>query len=50
MVLFLIYLAFSIYYNDPAWSTAEMVRQPAGQAALVLESVLLVMMCGQVRG
>jgi hypothetical protein len=25
-----------------------MVRQPTGQAALVLECILLVMMCGQV--
>ncbi|KAI8473405.1 MAG: Ion transport protein-domain-containing protein [Monoraphidium minutum] len=47
MVLFLVYLAFAVYYNDPAWTTAQMVRQPAGQAAVVLECILVVMMCGQ---
>lgn len=48
VVLFLAYLAVAVYHNDPTWTTAEMVAQPAGQAAVVLEVILVIMMAGQV--
>jgi hypothetical protein len=49
LILFIAYLGISIYHNDPHWTTREMIRQPAGQAAVVLESLLMVLMFGQVR-
>ena len=50
LILFIAYLGISIYHNDPHWTTGEMIRQPAGQAAVVLESLLMILMFGQVRG
>ncbi len=48
-ILFLAYLAFAVYHNDPAWTIQELVQEPAGQAAVVLECILVIMMFGQVR-
>jgi hypothetical protein len=49
LVLFVAYLGISIYHNDPSWTTQQMIAQPAGRAAVALESVLMIMMFGQVR-
>jgi hypothetical protein len=49
LVLFVAYLGISIYHNDPSWTTRQMIAQPAGRAAVALESVLMIMMFGQVR-
>ncbi len=37
-----------MHNNDPNWTTAEMVQYPSGQAALVLELMLMIMMFGNV--
>lgn len=48
LCLFLAYLGVAVYGNDPSWSLTELLRQPAGRAALSLEVLLLLMMLGQV--
>lgn len=47
--LFLAYLGVAVYGSDPAWTTRQLLRQPAGQAGLVLISALMTMTFGQVR-
>jgi len=33
MVLFIIYVAFAVYNSNPAWTTKQMARHPAGVAS-----------------
>lgn len=47
--LFLAYLGVAVYGSDPGWTTRQLLRQPAGQAGLVLISTLMAMTFGQVR-
>lgn len=28
LIIFLVYLAFAIYYNDPSWTTAQVKSRP----------------------
>lgn len=48
VVLFLAYLFVAVYGCDPEWSIAELLSSSQGQAAVVLECILMFMMFGQV--
>eukprot|EP00878_Enallax_costatus_P029561 GHUV01032070.1.p1 GENE.GHUV01032070.1~~GHUV01032070.1.p1 ORF type:complete len:126 (-),score=14.95 GHUV01032070.1:35-412(-) len=50
VVLFLAYMSVAVYGNNPEWNTQEMLGESRGQAAVVLECILMVMMFGQVSG
>lgn len=46
LILFLVYVSFAVYQNNPSWSVQELLCQPSGQAAVVLECLLMVLMFG----
>lgn len=46
VILYVVYINFAVYHADSSWDTYAMVRSPAGQGALVLELLLMIMTAG----